>query len=117
MTYLPFGQSMLYLSSIMDLYNSEIIAYTIDSTQDTILALDTLKQLQSFPKGGILHSNQGSVYTSYDYQAAVKEKGITMIMSHKGTPADNSPIKTFYLDGIHSTTNVCMIRIVEEYTH
>ncbi len=28
-TYLPFGQSMLYLSSIMNLYNREIIAYTI----------------------------------------------------------------------------------------
>lgn len=67
---------------------------------------------------------QGSVYTSYDYQKEVKEKGITMSMSCKGTPADNSPIEafhsslkseTFYLDGIHSTTNVCVIRIVEEY--
>ncbi|MEJ8546414.1 IS3 family transposase, partial [Brevibacillus borstelensis] len=28
-TYLPFGSKMLYLSSIMDLYNGEIIAYSI----------------------------------------------------------------------------------------
>lgn len=28
-TYLPFGQKQLYLSSIMDLYNGEILAYTI----------------------------------------------------------------------------------------
>lgn len=33
-----------------------------------------------------LHSDQGSVYTSYAYQYAVKEKGITMSMSLKGTP-------------------------------
>ncbi len=94
-TYVPFGQSMLYLSSIMNLYNGEIIAYTVGGT----------------------HSDQGSVYTSYDYQAAVKEKGITMSMSRKGTPADNSPIETFYLDGIHSTSNACVIRICEEYIH
>lgn len=123
-TYLPFGQSMLYLSSIMDLYNGEIIAYTIGSTQDTEFVLETLGQLKQLPKGVILHSDQGSVYTSYDYQKEVKEKGITMSMSRKGTPADNSPIETFhsslksetfYLDDIHSTTNACVIRIVEEY--
>lgn len=123
-TYLPFGQSMLYLSSIMDLYNGEIIAYTIGSTQDTSLVLDTLSQLKELPEKVILHSDQGSVYTSYEYQKEVKEKGITMSMSRKGTPADNSPIETFhsslksetfYLDGIHSTTNACVIRIIEEY--
>ncbi|MEG0438718.1 MAG: IS3 family transposase, partial [Solibacillus sp.] len=100
------------------------IAYTIGSTQDTEFVLETLDQLQQLPKGVILHSDQGSVYTSYDYQKEVKEKGITMSMSRKGTPADNSPIETFhsslksetfYLDDIHSTTNACVIRIVEEY--
>ncbi|RIL20394.1 IS3 family transposase, partial [Staphylococcus gallinarum] len=30
-TYLPFGNSMLYLSSIMDVYNGEIVAYKIDN--------------------------------------------------------------------------------------
>lgn len=57
-----------------------------------------------------MRSDQGKVYTSYAYQHAVKEKGITMSMSRKGTPADNSRIETFhsslksetfYLDGIH----------------
>lgn len=123
-TYLPFGQSMLYLSSIMDLYNGEIIAYSIGRSQDIELVLDTLQQLEKLSEDVILHSDQGSVYTSYNYQKAVKEKGITMSMSRKGTPADNSPIETFhsslksetfYLDGIHSTTNACVIQIVEEY--
>lgn len=125
-TYLPYGQSMMYLSSIKDLYNGEIVAYTIGSTQDTAFVLDTLNQLAELPEGCILHSDQGSVYTSSAYQEAVKKKGITMSMSRKGTPADNSPIETFhsslksetfYLDGIHNTTNACVIQIVEEYIH
>lgn len=123
-TYLPFGQSMMYLSSIQDVYNGEIVAKTIGFTQDTEFVLDTLNQLPELPKDCILHSDQGSVYTSYAYQKAVKEKGITMSMSRKGTPADNSPIETFhsslksetfYLDGIYRTTNAHVIQIVENY--
>ena len=44
-TYLPFGQSVMYLSSILDVYNSEILAYTIGFNQDTSFVLDTLNQL------------------------------------------------------------------------
>ena len=44
-TYLPFGPKRLYLSSIMDLHNGEIIAYTISSKQDTKFVLDTLNQI------------------------------------------------------------------------
>ena len=40
-TYLPFGPKRFYLSSIMDLHNGEIIAYTISSKQDTKFVLDT----------------------------------------------------------------------------
>lgn len=72
----------------------------------------------------MLHSDQGSVYTSYAYQKAVKEKDIIMSMSCKGTPADTSPIETFYsslksetfyLDKIYHTTNAHVIQIVENY--
>ncbi len=67
-TYLPFGQSMMYFSSILDVYNGEIVAQTIGFKQDTGFVLDTLYQLPELPEGCILHSDQGSVYTSYAYQ-------------------------------------------------
>ena len=62
-TYLYFENCRLYLSSIMDLYNREIVAYTISECQDTDFVLDTLNQLE-LPQGVLLHSDQGSVYTS-----------------------------------------------------
>ena len=65
-TYLPFGPKRLYLSSIMDLHNGEIIVYTISSKQDTKFVLDTLNQID-LPKDVLLHSDQGSVYTSTEY--------------------------------------------------
>ena len=39
-TYLYFGKCKLYLSSIMNLYNREIVAYTISDCQDTDFVLD-----------------------------------------------------------------------------
>ncbi|OAH59185.1 tail length tape measure protein [Domibacillus aminovorans] len=125
-TYLPFGQKQLYLSSIQDLFNGEIIAYSIGDCQDTAFVLDTLLQLPSLSKGCILHSDQGSVYTSYAYQQEVKGKGIIMSMSRKGTPADNASIEsfhaslkceTFYLDELRSTTTAIVEQTVENYIH
>ncbi|WP_155762152.1 IS3 family transposase [Bacillus safensis] len=123
-TYLPFGQKTLYLSSIKDLYTSEVVAYTIGDKQDVSLVLETLKQLQTLPKGCVLHSDQGSVYTSYAYQKEIKEKGITMSMSRKGMPADNTPIESFhsslksegfYLHHLTNTTTAIVEKTVREY--
>jgi len=69
------------MPSIKDLYNGEIIAYTIRSKQNIDCVLDTLNQLPELPPDCLLHSDQGSVYTSSTYQEAVKRKGITMSMS------------------------------------
>ena len=84
----------MYLSSILDLFNGEIVAYSIADKQETTFVLNMLNQLLSLP-GTMLHSDQSSVYTSQAFQEAVKGKGITMSMSRKGTPADNAPPNRF----------------------
>ena len=85
--------------------------------------LDTLNQLPAVP-GAMLHSDQGSVYTSQAYQETVKGKGITMSMSRKGTPADNASIEsfhstlkseTFYLEGLTRTTTAIVEQTVRDY--
>lgn len=123
-TYLPFGGQMLYLSSIQDLYNGEILAYTLSHRQDVHCVLDTLEQLPALPPGCLLHSDQGSVYTSAAYQEAVKRRGMIMSMSRKGTPADNAPIEsfhatlkceTFYLDHLTCTTTAIVEQTVRDY--
>ncbi len=125
-TYLPYGQKQLYLSSILDVYNGEVIAFTIGDKQDTDFVLNTLDQPPTLPQNCVLHSDQGSVYTSYEYQKAVKTKGITMSMSRKGTPADNASIEsfhsslkseTFYLNSIDRTTTAIVEHTVKEYIY
>ncbi len=122
-TYLPFGNSMLYLSLILDVYNGEIVAYKIDNKQGQSLVNDTLNQID-MPENCILHSDQDSVYTSYSYYQLCKEKGIIRSMSRKGTPADNAPIEnfhsslkceTFYINNELNSSNQIVIDIVENY--
>ena len=69
----------------MDLYNGEFIAYTIGDKQDTDFVLDTFDQLPQ-TTDCLLHSDQGSVYTSFDYQNQIK----------KGIPSDNACIESFH---------------------
>lgn len=80
----------------MDLFNGEILSYTISDKQDIACVLDTLNQLKNLPENCILHYDQGSVYTSYAYYEATTAKSIIRSMSRKGTPADNAPIESFH---------------------
>lgn len=67
-TYLPWGETNLYLSSIMDLYDGQIIAYTIGNVQDITFVSDTANQLPEIMNECIMQMDQGSVYTSRAYQ-------------------------------------------------
>lgn len=42
-TYIQYGSYTLYLSTILDLYNNEIVAYRLYDHQQTPLVIDTLK--------------------------------------------------------------------------
>ncbi len=97
-TYIPFGETMMYLSTIMDLYNNEIVAYKISEKQDKELVLETLRAACNGreTKGLVLHSDQGSQYTSYAFQDLAKEKGIITSMSRKGNCFDNAVIESFH---------------------
>ena len=80
----------------MDLYNGEILAYTIGSKQDTKFVLDTLNQID-LPKGVLLHSDQGSVYTSAEYYNLCKEKTLSAVCPVRGHPQIMRPSKASIL--------------------
>lgn len=60
----------IYLSAIKDLWNGEIIAYHISKRNDNPLVLETFTKAFEKHKdvtGLIVHSDQGSQYTSHAY--------------------------------------------------
>lgn len=98
-TYIQYGSTTKYLSTIMDLFNNEIVAYKLYEHQQTPLVIDTLKMAlenRDHPEGVILHSDQGSVYTSYAFQDFVKRHHLVSSMSRRGNCWDNAVIESFH---------------------
>ena len=83
----------------MDLFNNEIIAYGLVSRRgDTRSYYDGLLELIEKKKeyGNlelVLHTDQGSVYSSKAYNNLLLLNGITHSMSHPGTPTENGAME------------------------
>lgn len=83
----------------MDLFNNQIVAYKLYTHQQVPLVNDTLNEAlekRGHPKGVMIHSDQGSVYSSYAYQKRMKEKHLISSMSRRGNCWDNAVIESFH---------------------
>ncbi len=93
-----FGQKR-YLSPILDMFNGEIISYTISSSPNlnlVIKMLDGAMNKRTQGKDLILHSDQGWQYQHLLYQNTLTDNGITQSMSRKGNCLDNSMMESFF---------------------
>jgi transposase InsO family protein len=93
-----FGQK-LYLSPIMDLFNGEIISYSLSTNPSFHQITEMLRSaFQKIPDNTqlILHSDQGWQYQMKPYQKMLKDKGIRQSMSRKGNCYDNSVMENFF---------------------
>ena len=98
-TYLIYKGKRAYLSTILDLYDRSVVAYVISKRNDIKLVMDTLNKAIAKRKdvhGLIIHSDQGFQYTSYEYKVVCESNGITISMSRKGTPIDDSPMESWH---------------------
>ena len=89
----------LYLSPVLDLYNSELIYYTIYKHPVMDMVLDMIKGTVSVigsNTNAILHSDQGFHYQHKDYQKLLKENHIIQSMSRKGNCLDNAVMENFF---------------------
>ena len=89
----------VYLSPILDLFNNEIISYTLSYSPNWV---QVEKMLQLAVKrldktsGSILHSDQGWQYQIAAYRQILAEHGIIQSMSRKGNCLDNAAMESFF---------------------
>ena len=89
----------VYLSPILDMYNNEIVSYSISTSPNfnqTREMLDGLINKLPTNSKPILHSDQGWQYQMKEYQRILKENNITQSMSRKGNCLDNSVMENFF---------------------
>ena len=83
----------------MDLYNREIVAYSISTSPDLWQIREMLARLfEKLPADAtpIFHSDQGWQYQHAEYQRLLAEHNIKQSMSRKGNCMDNGAMENFF---------------------
>ena len=95
---IPASTQKLYLSPVLDGFNSEIIAYNLSTSPNLIQVKDMLEQTftEEHYENTILHSDQGWQYQHNFYHLFLESKGIQPSMSRKGNSPDNGMMESFF---------------------
>ena len=89
----------IYLSPILDMFNGEIVSYTISHSPDLKMVIGMLRKAfrkVKDTKGMIMHSDQGWQYQHTTYQQMLRSHGVIQSMSRKGNCLDNSIMENFF---------------------
>ena len=95
---IPASSQKLYLSPVLDGFNSEIIAYNLSTSPNLIQVKDMLEKTftEEHYENTILHSDQGWQYQHDFYHHFLEDKGIQPSMSRKGNSPDNGMMESFF---------------------
>lgn len=85
-----------FLHSILDLCGNVIEAHSVSGHNDSALAIASLNKIKRVRGGALLHSDQGSPFTSNEYVKAAKAKNLTLSMSRVGNCYDNAAKESFF---------------------
>jgi putative transposase len=92
-------EGWLYLASVLDLFSRRIVGWAMDEHMPDELTQEALEMaiLQRRPPDQLLHhADQGSQYTSDDYQALLAKHRMLASFSGVGCCYDNAPMESFW---------------------
>ncbi len=98
-TYLNLGSSFLYLSVVLDLFNREVVGWSMGNNLQVGLVLNSLEMAMKKvgPDAEVMfHSDRGSQYASEAYRKFLKNKNVTPSMSRKGNCYDNAYVESWF---------------------
>lgn len=98
-TYLWTAEGWLYVAVVLDLFSRKVVGWSMNSNMTAQLVIDALMMAiwrRGKPVALLHHSDQGSQYTSEDFQRLLADQGITCSMSRKGECWDNAAMESFF---------------------
>lgn len=94
------GEKKVYLSPLIDLFNGEVIKYTVATSPAMALVITMAETaLEALPPGGprpTIHSDQGWQYQHLSYRKLLAKHGAVQSMSRKGNCLDNAAAESFF---------------------
>lgn len=100
-TYIRLFDEFVYLSVIIDAYTKQVLSYVLSSSLEVDFVLRTVEQLiqkhgDELLTDSIIHSDQGSHYTSIKFREIIENYGLRQSMSRRGNCWDNAPQESFF---------------------
>ena len=98
-TYIWTAEGWLCVSVVLDLFSRRVVGWSMKADRDASLVMDAL-MMAVWRRGKddalLHHSDQGSQYTSDQFQRLLLDNGITCSMSRAGNVWDNSAMESFF---------------------
>ena len=100
-TYIFYDGGVCYLSTILDAFTREVLAYSLSTNLMVDFVLDTVDALiaehgSTLDDTTIIHSDQGCHYTSKAFIQKLHDNDFVQSMSRKGNCWDNAPQESFF---------------------
>jgi putative transposase len=98
-TYIWTAEGWLYLAVVLDLFSRRIVGWSMKEEMTSQLVIDALLMAiwrRGSPTELLHHSDQGSQYTSDDFQRVLAAHGIVCSMSRRGDCWDNAAMESFF---------------------
>lgn len=93
------GEQKVYLAPVMDLFDRQIIAWSVGRSPTLELTNSALRDALATltaDQTPVVHSDQGFQYQHATWQALLAEAGATSSMSRKGNCLDNAVMESFF---------------------
>lgn len=98
-TYIWTAEGWLYVAAVIDLFSRRVVGWSMSSSMTAQLVTDALIMAiwrRGKPDALLHHSDQGSQYTSEQFQRLMANNGVTCSMSRSGNVWDNAAMESFF---------------------
>ena len=98
-TYLWTAEGWLYVAAVIDLFSRRVVGWSMSATMAAQLVADALMMAiwrRGKPGALLHHSDQGSQYSSEQFQKLLADHGVTCSMSRSGNVWDNAAMESFF---------------------
>lgn len=98
-TYIWTAEGWLYVAAVIDLFSRRVVGWSMSDTMTAQFVTDALIMAiwrRGKPDALLHHSDQGSQYTSEQFQRLMADNNVTCSMSRSGNVWDNAAMESFF---------------------
>jgi putative transposase len=88
-TYIRVGRGFVYLTAVIDWYSRYVLSWELSNTLDSSFCIEATRRALQLGTPEIFNTDQGSQYTSRDFQAVFEGTGVAISMDGRGRALDN----------------------------